>query len=165
MKVLKDFTIQFASLKLGTHVYEFEVDNKFFEELDCLDYTATQFKVSVELTKQSTMLLLKFDFEGSVLLPCDRCLDEVSIPIGGTEQLIVKFGSREYEETEEILVLLEGEHELNVAKYIYEFIQLSIPQKRVHQEEQCNPDVVKKLKNIENKQDLDPRWSGLNQLK
>lgn len=145
-------------------MYEFEVDNEFFEELDCLDYTDAQFKVSVELTKQSTMLLLKFDFDGSVLLPCDRCLDEVSIPIEGTEQLIVKFGSEEYEETEEILVILEGEHQLNIAKYIYEFIQLSVPQKRVHQEGQCNPDVIEKLKNVE-KEVVDPRWSNLNKLK
>jgi len=165
LKVLKEFTIQFANLKLGAHFYEFEVNNKFFEEFDWLDYTRSQFKVNVELTKQSTMLLLKFDFEGIIAVPCDRCLDEVEINIEGSEQLIVKFGSEEYEETEEILVILEGEYELNIAKYIYEFIQLNVPQKRIHAEGKCNPDVIKKLKSIEKEEVIDPRWSGLNKLK
>ena len=164
MKVLKAFTIPFAHLKLGTHPYEFEVDNKFFEEFDCLDYTDSQFKVNVELTKQSTMLLLKFDFEGNITVPCDRCLDEVKLAVKGSEQLIVKFGSEVYEETDEILVIIEGEHELNVAKYIYEFIQLNVPQKRIHTEGECNPEVLEKLKSVE-KEVVDPRWSNLNKLK
>lgn len=163
--MLRDYRIQFVNLKLGTHFYEFEVGNKFFEEFDCLEYADVHFKVGVEFTKQSTMLLLKFNFKGNVSLPCDRCLDEVNIPVLGKELLIVKFGNEEYEETEEILVIPEGEHELNTAKYIYEFIQLNIPQKRVHQNGECNPDIIKKLENSENKQDIDPRWSDLNKLK
>jgi uncharacterized metal-binding protein YceD (DUF177 family) len=167
LKAFSDYKIQYASLILGTHVYEFDVDKKFFEEFDCFDYLNVSFKVQVELTKQSTMMLLNFSFEGNIMVPCDRCLDEVEVPVSGAEKLIVKFGNEAYDETDDILILPENEHELNVAKYIYEFIQLNIPQKKAHQEGECNPEVIKKLEKIENKKesDIDPRWSDLNKLK
>ena len=92
MRVLSEYTIQFEGLKQGTHLFEFEVDNKFFEEFDCLEFDKSAFKVEVELEKRSTMLLLNFTFNGSFSVPCDRCLDEVEIQVEGEERLIVKFG-------------------------------------------------------------------------
>lgn len=167
MKALDKYKIQYASLKLGTHLYEFEVDKKFFEEFDCFEYLTATFSVKVELVKQSMMMLLNFEFNGSISVPCDRCLDEVEMPVEGEEKLIVKFGNEIYNETDDILILPEHEHEINVANNIYEFIQLNIPQKRVHQEGECNPEVISKLEIVidDNEKEIDPRWSGLNKLK
>jgi DUF177 domain-containing protein len=167
MKALSDYNIQFVGLKEGTHFFEFEIDNTFFEEFDCNDFLKATFKVDLEFIKRSTMLLLNFNFNGEITVPCDRCLDKVDVQVEGEETLIVKFGNEDYNETDEILVIPEQENELNVAKYIYEFIELNIPQKRVHQEGFCNPDAIKELEKVENKseQDIDPRWAGLNDLK
>ena len=167
MKVLNKYKIQFANLKLGIHAFEFEANKEFFEEFDCFDYLTAAFNVKVELKKQSVMMILNFEFSGNISVPCDRCLDEVDVYVDGEEKLIVKFGNEAYDDTDDILILPEHEHELNVAKYIYEFIQLNTPQKRVHQYGECNLEVVDKLKNIEykNEKEIDPRWSGLNKLK
>lgn len=167
MKAFNDYKIQYASLKLGTHVYGFKVENKFFEEFDCLDYIAASFNVEVALVKQSVMMLLEFSFDGAITVPCDRCLDDVEIPVVGVEKLIVKFGNEVYNETDDILILPENENEINVAKYIYEFIQLNIPQKKAHQQGACNQEVIEKLESTDNKNEseIDPRWSDLNKLK
>lgn len=167
MRVLSEYIIQFEGLKQGTHFFEFDVDNKFFEEFDCFDYEYSSFKVNLEFTKQSTMLLLKFEFDGFISVPCDRCLDEVDIDVEGEEKLIVKFGNEPYDETEEILVLPNHEYELNVAKYIYEYIQVAMPFKRVHDEGECNQEVIKALERVEQKQEkeVDPRWSSLKDIK
>lgn len=164
---MKEYDIQFVGLKQGTHFFEFKVDNAFFEEFDCFDYIKSNFNIELEFVKQSTIMLLNFNTKGRITVPCDRCLDDVDIDVEGESKLIVKFGHDLYEETEEILVIPESENEINVAKYIYEFIEISIPQKRVHQEGLCNPEVIKELEKVESKKekDIDPRWSGLNDLK
>ena len=167
MKDLNKYKIQFANLTLGVHLYEFDVDNKFFEEFECFDYLTAAFNVKVELTRQSVMMILNFEFSGNISVPCDRCLDVVDLVVDGKEKLIVKFGSEEYEDTDDILILSDNEYELNVARYIYEFIQLHIPQKRVHQFGECNPEVIERLEEIEDnkEKEIDPRWSDLNKLK
>ncbi|MBL4592353.1 MAG: DUF177 domain-containing protein [Flavobacteriales bacterium] len=163
MRSLSEYIIKFEGLKQGTHFYEFDVDNAFFEEFDCFEFKKSSFKIDLEFEKQSTIMLLTFNFTGTITVPCDRCLDDADVDVDGEEKLIVKFGNEEYDETDEILMLPIHEHEINVAKYIYEFINVNLPQKRVHFEGLCNQNVIDKLERIEQKEDIneDPRWSTL----
>ncbi len=174
MKSLSDYSIKFEGLKQGTHLFEFDVDNAFFEEFDCFEFKDTAIAVGLEFEKQSTIMVLTFDFLGAVTVPCDRCLDDVEVEVSGEERLIVKFGNEEYDDTEEILMLPVHEYELNVAKYIYEFININIPQKRIHDEGLCNQDVISKLEKVapaakeeesDNEIEVDPRWASLQDIK
>ena len=132
MKELSKYDIQFVNLKQGIHNYEFLVDNKFFAEFECDEFSESDFKIELELEKQSTMMVLNFIIDGYITVPCDRCLDDVDIDFDAEERLIVKFGQESYNETEEIVILSENEYKINVAQYIYEFIMIHIPHKRVH---------------------------------
>lgn len=167
MRGLSQYIIQFEGLKEGTHFFEFNLDNSFFEEFDCFDFVRATFKVELEFIKQSSMLLLNMDFAGQITVPCDRCLDEVDIEVEGKDGLIVKFGNELYDETEEIVVIPFNQYEINIAKYIYEFIEVNIPQKRVHDEDLCNNDVIAALEKVEQKKeiDIDPRWAKLKEIK
>ena len=175
MNSLSDYNIKFEGLKQGIHSFEFDVDNLFFEEFGCFDFKDAAVAVGLEFEKQSTIMVLIFDFFGTVTVPCDRCLDDVEVEVSGEEKLIVKFGNEEYDETDEILVLPMHEYELNVAKHIYEFINVNIPQRRIHSEGLCNQAVIDKLEevapelkgedNVENEIDVDPRWASLRDLK
>lgn len=166
MRSLSEYIIKFEGLKQGTHFYEFNVDNKFFEEFDCFEFEKSSFKIDLEFEKRSTMMLLTFNFNGVITVPCDRCLDAVDIDVEGAEKLIAKFGNEEYDETDEILVIPEHEYELDVAKYIYEFININLPQKRVHFEGLCNQEVIDELEKVEQKTeiDVDPRWATLKDI-
>ncbi|MCB0401331.1 MAG: DUF177 domain-containing protein [Flavobacteriales bacterium] len=166
MKPLGEYIIAFEGLKQGTHHFEFEVDNKFFETFDCFEFNSSAFKVDLELEKRSTMLLLEFSFTGSFTVPCDRCLDDVEMPLSGAEKLIVKFGSDNYTDTDDILILPDSEHEINVAANIYEFIMLHVPQKRVHEKGKCNQNVIDALSKVEQKEEQheDPRWASLKDI-
>lgn len=163
VKTLKEYTIQFVGLSQGTHHFEFEINNKFFEDLDCNDFNDAAFTVKLEFIKQSTMMLLNFNFKGNVVVPCDRCAENVTMLIKGEEKLIVKFGDTDFNDTDDILILAENEHEINVAHYIYEFIELNIPFKRTHKENECDVETIKKLRELEvnRTEDIDPRWSSL----
>ena len=102
LKNLSEYNIKFEGLKQGIHFYEFNVDNTFFEEFDCFEYKDSAIAVGLEFEKQSTIMVLTFDFLGAVTVPCDRCLDDVEVEIGGEEKLVVKFGNEEYDDTDEI---------------------------------------------------------------
>ena len=166
MRSLSEYIIKFGGLKQGIHFFEFHVDNVFFEEFDCFEFEKSSFNIDLNFKKQSTMMVLTFNFTGTITVPCDRCLDNVDVDVDGEEKLIAKFGNEVYNETDEILVLPEQEHELNVAKYIYEFIHLNLPHKRVHFEGLCNQGVIDELEKIEQKKaiDNDPRWSILKDI-
>ena len=169
MKQLSEYNINFASLKQGIHLYEYKINDTFFQIFECNEFTSADFKVKLTFEKQSTMLLLGFKIKGSIEVPCDRCLDEVKLKIKGEENLIVKFGDEDYDDTDDLVVLPENEHQINIAKYIYEYIQINVPQKRAHKKKECNQEVIEKLKKVEVKenktQNIDPRWSKLTQLK
>lgn len=169
MKKISEYNINFASLKQGIHLFDYEIDNTFFQLFDYNDFLSASFHVDLTLEKQSTMLLLEFNFKGKIFVPCDRCLDEVKLKIKGKENLIIKFGNDNFNDTDEIVTISENEHQFNIATHLYEFIQINLPQKRAHKKKECNQEIIEQLKKIEVKenitQNIDPRWSKLTQLK
>ena len=97
MSNLSEYNIKFEGLKQGTHFFEFDVDNKFFEKFDCFEFAKSALNVELEFKKQSTMMVLTFIFSGTVTVPCDRCLDDVDVDVDGEEKLVVKFGNEKYD--------------------------------------------------------------------
>jgi uncharacterized metal-binding protein YceD (DUF177 family) len=99
---------------------------------------------------------------------------QFDLPISGDYRLIVKVGGHETgDEDDDIITIAANEHELDLQQYIYEYIALSLPIKRVHPElkgkSSCDPDTVKKLKKFltdkESEDPTDPRWNGLKNIK
>ena len=171
MKTNSQFVIPFKGLKTGKYDFVFDIDDKFFEVFEESEVKKGKVHVEVELDKKETMLELFFSLSGTVIIPCDRCLDDLELPVEHETELFVKFGDQTEEQTEEILVLLHSEFELDITQYIYEFVHLSLPYKRVHPDKKgkstCNKEMLKKLEEYiihENDNDNDPRWDGLKNL-
>ncbi|MTH17009.1 DUF177 domain-containing protein [Flavobacterium sp. LC2016-01] len=179
MSKTKEFLIPFVGLKLGKHHFEYQVNNKFFEDFEYNEFQSSDIKVSLVLDKKSTMLELDFKHKGTVNVPCDLTGEEFDLPIKGKMKLIVRFGDEFNDENEELLILPHGEFEINVAQYIYEMIALSVPLKRVHpgvKDGSLESEALKKLNELkvktvkekkeESKQeeDIDPRWEKLKKL-
>jgi len=174
MPILKDYIIQFVGLSVGQHEFEFHITDKFFEALDYSELKQGEIKADLTLLKQSTMMVLHFKISGTVKMDCDRCTEPFSLPISGNYKLIVKVGGHESgNEDDDIITVAANEHELNLTQYIYEYIALSVPIKRVHPDDakgksSCDKKMLKKLENFlteEDKEEPDPRWSGLKNIK
>ena len=105
-------------------------------------------KVKVNLTVKRTSMVfdMNFQLEGIVYVPCDRCLDDMELPVSTQNKLVVKFGKEYAEESEEIVIIPEEEGEINLAWFIYEFIALAIPMKHIHAPGKCNKTMSSKLK-------------------
>jgi len=172
---MSPFIIRLSGLKEGQHEFKFKVEPSFFEQNKFIDEVSGKLNLKVLLDKKINLATLDFEFDGILNLLCDRCNSEMNYPLNYHDKLYVKFGHESYDNTDEVIVLHDGDHEMDITSYIYEFIQLAIPMKKVHDEGECDPEVINKLKefqlnidDIEQKQEInniDPRWEALNKLK
>jgi uncharacterized metal-binding protein YceD (DUF177 family) len=167
---LKHFIIPFRGLKQGVHQYDFQIDEKFFQRLEYAELSKGNVKIDLELTKQERMLIFHFIINGYVEVTCDRCLGEFNEAIAGDEKLIVKFGEEWEEESEDVIIIPEGEYQFDVSKYIYEYIMLLLPMQRIHPDDEngftsCDQDMVSRLGSHPETTESDPRWDVLLKLK
>src|SRR5947207_4747453 len=126
MNYLDRFRIQFGSLPNGEHEFEFEVDDKFFEQFENSIVSQGFYDVLVTVNKKDHMLLVDFTMEGTITLPCDRCGENMDIATSGYNEMAVKFGEETGEEDEDVIIISPKEHEINVAQFIYEYITLMV---------------------------------------
>jgi len=126
MKAFRQFSIPIKGLSIGLTDFNFEIDNQFFESFEDSPIKEGKFDVKTILDKRADMLIFTFDFKGSFKTECDRCLANIDLPISNQEDLIVKY-SEEAEEDAEVVYIVRESSEFNVAKYIYEYICLSMP--------------------------------------
>ncbi len=140
------YNISLKNLSLGNHIYEYELDNKFFDAIDGEEVRKGNVKVKVNVRRSSSTFELNFDIKGVIKVPCTRCLDEMNLDVDTTNRLIVKFGKEYSEESDETVIIPEYEGEINIAWFLYEFIALTIPIKHVHLPGECNRVVSSKYK-------------------
>ncbi|MEK9609181.1 MAG: DUF177 domain-containing protein [Flavobacteriaceae bacterium] len=172
MEQFKTFLIPFIGLKDGVHHFDFKIDNTFFEGFEFLDFQNARVAVGLVFEKKPTLLTLNFNAKGTVTVPCDITTELFDLPINTAFKLVVKFGSVENHDDDEIVILPHGSNEIQVAQYIYEMIVLSVPQKKVHpgiEAGTLKSDILEKLKNMEPQkkipsEETDPRWDKLKDL-
>ena len=140
------YKVELKNLSPGVHQYEYILENKFFVDIDGDEVQKGKVKVNLTVKRSSMVFDMNFQLEGVVYVPCDRCLDDMDLPISAKNKLIVKFGKEYAEESDEIVIIPEAEGEINLAWFIYEFIALTIPMKHVHAPGKCNKAMSSKLK-------------------
>lgn len=80
MGVTKRYTIAYKGLKPGLHDFRFEVDGSLFEEFESPEIKDGACEVTVALERGEAMLTLDVTVDGSVVVECDRCLEECRFP-------------------------------------------------------------------------------------
>ena len=169
---LEFLKIDLKALKEENTFLEFNLDNDYFEALDGAELKKGSLHVSVSIRKATGFFELQLHSTGNIIIPCDRCLDDMEQPVETDNRLVVKLGS-EYSEEDDIIVVPEDEGILDIAWFIYEFVMLAIPIRHVHAPGKCNPAMTQALEELsadrssdeESAQPIDPRWEKLKNLK
>lgn len=154
MDVRKLYDIHFKGVAEGEHRFGFEIDDRFFSSFEGSEIKGGEVAADVLLSKSGNVMLLQFVIKGSVVVECDRCLEDCPIPVDFSDELRVRFSDRiaaqggEYDG--EVLWLNSSEGTLNVAQYIYESIVLALPYQRVHPEGEdgkpgCAPEMLERF--------------------
>jgi uncharacterized metal-binding protein YceD (DUF177 family) len=165
------FTIPVYGLKPGRHIYEFDINNKFFDKFDESEVKEGDLSAVVEAEKKSSHIELLIKISGKVKICCDRCLEMFNQELESENRLVVKFGKIRDESDPDILTIPADENELEMDQYIYEFINLALPIKRVHPDDEngnstCDPEMLKKINEHLSSEEgeEDPRWNELKKL-
>lgn len=134
------YNVPLKNLTEGTHAFEYLLDDKYFNLIGDSDSDIERGTVKVEVTVKRISNTFEFGFvlNGSVIVPCDRCLDDMTVDVDVKNRLVVKFGEEYAEESDEIVVIPEEEGAINIAWFLYEFVALAIPMKHVHAPGKCN---------------------------
>ena len=167
------YSISFKGLSLGKHSFNFVLDDAFFHEFEEGEVKHGQLNVDVVLFKQNHLMEFGCSIKGTVEVTCDRCLEPFSLPISYKGTLYVKVGADKTDVDDDIILLTEEEHEINLAQYFYESTCLSIPISRYHglngtKLADCDAEMLARMSNetdIEAEQDsIDPRWAKLQEI-
>jgi uncharacterized metal-binding protein YceD (DUF177 family) len=177
VKELSKYNIDIYGLEDKRYDYDMESGDAFFEELEQDLIEQGAFKTHIVLTKSATMLQLNFHTEGRVRLICDRSLEPFDEPVISDERLILKFGDHNEELTDEIEIISRNTNRINVARYVFEFIALSLPVKKIHPDLRTAEEETDEAEGIlvysseaaseqaDEEAATDPRWEALKKLK
>lgn len=170
---LDKYNVELKGLTASNATYSWTVDQDFFAIVEGEEVQRGKVNVELTVTKASGVYHLNFAVAGTVIVTCDRCLDEMSLDIENTGELKVKLGP-DFADDGDIVVVPDDKGIVNVAWYIYEFIALAIPIKHAHAPGKCNKDMMEKLDEhsaeeggeaIEDNSGVtDPRWDALNSI-
>lgn len=142
----KRFVIAYKGLKPGQYTFRFEVDGGLFAAYENSEIKDGHCRVEVVMTRLEQLLDLDIAIAGSVVVACDRCLEDCEIPIDYRGHLAVKFSDEVQEYDGEVLWLSPSEGEVDLTQYIYESIVLALPYQRVHPEGKCNPEMMARFR-------------------
>lgn len=146
-----DFIIKIRSLKNGTQHFEYKLERPFFAEFGNSEILDASLDVDVEIEKGSGWMRVNFLVCGSVVTECDRCLEDLEIPLNIKSSLAVKFartGEMEDEGSDEMVIVDPSDGELDLKQYIYDYVCINLPLQRVHKEGECNAKVMELLQGI-----------------
>lgn len=165
------YNVDLKGMKASSLDLEFDLDNAFFADIDGEEFQKGTVKAKVVVKKGRDIFDFSFALTGTVVVPCDRCLDDLEIEVSTENTLRVKLGDS-YADEGDIVIIPEQEGDLNIAWYLYEFIVLALPMKRVHAPGKCNHEMTGRLKKHSaeaigdegEEMQVDPRWAGLKDI-
>ena len=148
------FTIPLNGLTAGENKFFWHAGKEFFDSFENTEVLDAQLDIEVRVEKSGRYVGVDCYVSGSVVVECDRCLEELEIPVDLDVLLSVKFGESEsLDETQdgerEVIFLPVDNTELDMKQVVYDYVCLSLPLQRVHEDGECNPDAMKYLEGLE----------------
>ena len=122
----KSHIVALDSLELGAHVFDFQLDNAYFGEIENSELLGGEVKVEAHLNLREYDFDLDIAVKGLVQVTCDRCLDEMDVAIDAEEN--------EWEWDDEPKLI-------DLSWLAYELIIVNLPLVHSHQDGGCNPEM------------------------
>jgi uncharacterized metal-binding protein YceD (DUF177 family) len=155
--------------------------NLFFNLDEQLEVRRADVDVTVQVTRKSeNTYRLEVACHGTVTTACDRCLDDLDLPVDVDYRLNVEqMGTELDDSNDELLIVPSDWRELDTAPLVRDTVLLAIPMTHCHEnEDDCNADMLNALDihrveavpdadddNDSETTGTDPRWEALKKLK
>ena len=143
------FSIPLNGLAAGETRFSWHAGKEFFDSFENTEILDADIDINVRVEKSGRYLGVECEIDGEVTVECDRCLDELDMPVDVEIKLSVKYGNEESSEEpqqgeREVIFIPETDAEMDLSQIIYDYVCLSLPMQRVHEPGECNPEVMKR---------------------
>jgi uncharacterized metal-binding protein YceD (DUF177 family) len=145
------------NLEKRKQTFEFRMGTEFFSDFQNPEIIEGSVEISLEVEKFSQFVNVALTFSGTLTVSCDRCLEDLDVPVEGENMLSVVFekvlDKPDDEDPDEDIIYVNAEDgETDLTVYVYESICLALPIQRVHGEDEngkslCNPEMLKYITN------------------
>ena len=176
LKALNEFKIPIFNLPLGVKKFDFKIDDTFFGYFDYSIVEKGNFEIEAEINKTESHLEVDFKIDGRIQLTCDLSLEDFWSPVKLDKSLIFKYADSYDASGDELVYIEHGAHEIDLSSFIYEFINLEVPIRKVHPDLEEEDDIEEEgvifttdeIKNVSEEEKVenavDPRWEALKGL-
>lgn len=110
-------------MPVGQYELDYELDSAYLTSREATELLGGQVSAKARLNLRATDFELYIEVQGEVAVVCDRCLDQVMIPVSAGEQM-------EVEEDAKCIDLMWLAYELTV---------VNLPLVHSHPDGECNP--------------------------
>ena len=146
----ESFIIPLNGLATGKNEFSWMVGKEFFESFENSEIIDAELDVTAVVEKSGRYVGVDCDVVGKVVVECDRCLEELEMPVDVEIMLSVKYGEEEssedpHEGEREVIFVPETDAELDMSQIVYDYVCLALPMQRVHPDGECNPDAMRHL--------------------
>lgn len=175
---LRKYSLNVARMKPGKNEEDFHIGPEFFDHFEVSPVKTGVVDAHLKMHKYGTHVDVVFQMRGWIELNCDRCGEPYEHEFEIEERIIYSFDSDMDFEGYEVMYVNSGEDKLDISQELYDFVQISIPLRKVPDTDVhlCAPDVlkalglnergeVKKIKQEKEEEEIDPRWAALKKLK
>ena len=144
----------------GKTRFRWHAEGQFFSNFENSEILDADLVVGVKAEKSGHYVGVDIDIDGSVVVACDRCLGDLTLPVSVHPAFSVKFGegyeeAPSDEEGREVLILPETDTDLDISQIVYDYVCTSLPLFRTHPEGECDPETVKYLSSQDEEDDAD----------
>ena len=126
---MQPFIVGLNGLKRGKSCHEWQAGREFFDAFENSEILNADLLVSAVLDNHGVTIDVQCRISGNVTVACDRCLEDLIIPV-----------ETSFEES----YVPEGD-ELDMRQEVYDYVCVSLPLQKVHEEGQCNEETVRFL--------------------
>ena len=150
-----DFIVPLDGLAQGRTEFRRSVGKEFFEHFENSEILEADLDVLVTIDKSGRSIWVDCEIDGDVTVICDRCLGDLQLPVETGFSLDVRFGDpdlsgeedsdEDMEEDRETVFLPPASPDLDLGQAVYDYVCLSLPVQRVHEDGGCDPETLKFL--------------------
>ena len=145
-----NFIIPLNGLTAGENTFFWTAGKEFFDGFENSEILDAQLDIETRVEKSGRYIGVDCYVSGKVVVECDRCLEELAMPVDLDVKLSVKFGDANASDDDqdgerEVIFLPVDNTELDMKQIVYDYVCISLPIQRVHEDGECNPDAMKYL--------------------
>ncbi len=183
------FKLRLRSLPFDTQVFNYHLDGDFFNQVEETEVRSSSVDVTVEVTRKTEdTYVLQMVCKGWLVIPCDRCLDDMKLDVDTDYRVSVRHEGDELDDSRDgVLLVPETWTELDLTEMMRDTVLLTIPIVHCHADGECDPEMMARLgehwadtepaadgasseaddslTDGESGDAVDPRWEALRKLK